>query len=394
MRIAPGSSLAELIERAATPTRFVLAAGTYELTGRPYRDPSCANCQDPAAGAEATLGLRVSGRGIEIVGPAQGKATIVTNAGYGILIESCDSCVVDGLAITGGRRDADGNASDAAIVVRNSTVTIRNSVIHDNIGDADVVRKTIVGIIGIAGREGADLVIERNRILRNSWDGIALYRGARAVVRDNVVDGVDKARGDQVGGGRGVGIGMTWDARGEIERNLVTRYWKGIGAFVASRARIRGNIVEDVITWGISLWDAEQGDAAARIEGNVVYRVGACGASITRRAACEGDLCATTGNAFLLTGLNPKYDPPDYYCRQEALARESVPEGYEISDNVFFLNREEGGRPGHEDVPREEFLRAIAPLAEALRPGWALSQSRFLREVSDLPVSLTDVTPP
>ena len=32
--------------------------------------------------------------------------------------------------------------------------------------------------IGIAGREGADIHVERCVIRRNSWDGIALYRGA------------------------------------------------------------------------------------------------------------------------------------------------------------------------------------------------------------------------
>ncbi|HET7711806.1 MAG TPA: right-handed parallel beta-helix repeat-containing protein, partial [Thermoanaerobaculia bacterium] len=269
-----------------------------------------------------------------------------------------------------------------------------NTTIRDNIGDPETVRKTIVGIIGITGREGADIVIERNRITRNSWDGIALYRGAQAVIRDNVIDGVDKARGDQVGGGRGVAIGMTWDARAVVERNLVTRYWKGIGAFVSARAEIRHNIVEDVITWGISLWDAGKGNAAAAIEGNAVYRAGACGASITREAPCEGDLCSAMNNAFVLTGLNAKYDPPDYYCRQEALAREAVPAGFQIAGNSFHLNREAEGKPGHEDVSREAFLTAVQPLVAELRQSPVLSRSRFLAEVDRLPENLAEVTPP
>lgn len=392
VRVAPGAPLVQLVERVSSPTRFVLAPGTYELAARPWRDPSCANCEDPNKGADATLALRVSGRGIEIAGTPD--ATIVTNAGYGILVEDCHGCAIEGVTVTGGRRDDDGNASDAAIVVRRSTVTIRNTSIRDNIGDAGTVRRTIVGIIGIAGREGADMVVEGNRITRNSWDGIALYRGARAVIRDNVIDGVDKARGDQVGGGRGVGIGMTWDARARVEGNLVTRYWKGIGAFVAAQAEIRFNVVEDVITWGISLWDAGKGDAAAAIENNAVYRVGACGASITRQAPCRGDLCSANNNAFVLTGLNPKYDPPDYYCRQEALAREAVPAGFEIAGNAFHLNREAGGRSGHEDLSRREFLRAIRPLAARLRHFPALARSRFLSEWDRLPEDLTEVTPP
>jgi hypothetical protein len=394
IQVRPGASLAELVERASSPTRFLLQPGTYELTARPYRDPSCANCEDPGKGAEATLGLRMSGRGIEIAATPGAAATIVTNAGYGILIEDCDGCAIEGIAVTGGRRDPDGQASDGAIVVRRSRASIRDSVIRDNIGHAETVRMTIVGIIGIVGREGADIVIERNRITRNSWDGIALYRGASAVIRDNVIDGVDKARGDQVGGGRGVAIGMTWDARAVVERNFVTRYWKGIGAFVSARAEIRHNIIEDVITWGISLWDAGKGDAAAAIENNAVYRAGACGASITRRAACERDLCSATNNAFVLTGLNPKYDPPDYYCRQEALAGEAVPAGFEIAGNAFHLNREAAGQPGHEDVPRAAFLRAVQPLVARLRQFPVLARSRFLAEIDRLPDSATAVTPP
>ena len=98
------------------------------------------------------------------------------------------------------------------------------------------------------------------------------------MIEDTIVDGVDAAGGTRWE--RGVGIGMTWNARASVRRNLVRNYWKGIGVFVDASAEISGNVVEDVLTWGIALWDAGKGRPSARIEKNVVYRTGACGAMI------------------------------------------------------------------------------------------------------------------
>ena len=41
---------------------------------------------------------------------------------------------------------------------------------------------------------------------------------ASARIEDNVIDGVDKAGGRVAGGGRGVGIGLTWNATASIRR--------------------------------------------------------------------------------------------------------------------------------------------------------------------------------
>ena len=75
----------------------------------------------------ATRGLRVSGRGIRLVAAVPGAATINTGAGYGLLFDGCDGCSLEGVVVTGGERDEDGRATDAAIVVRESTVVIRGS---------------------------------------------------------------------------------------------------------------------------------------------------------------------------------------------------------------------------------------------------------------------------
>src|SRR4030095_12328902 len=123
---------------------------------------------------------------------------------YGLLIEDCDSCLVEGVTITGGVRDPDGWATDAGILVRRATATIRAVRVRDLIGDSTVVDSTVVGIIGIAGREGRKFTVQGCEINRNSWDGIALFRGAEATIEDNLIDGVDRASGPNIGGGRGV----------------------------------------------------------------------------------------------------------------------------------------------------------------------------------------------
>ena len=375
----PGqSSLSRALDRIRGPARVELRPGHYYLSAFPYDDPSCGNCEDPATPVRATVGLRVAGRGIRIVGTSPDDVVIHTRSGYGILFDGCEECSLENVTVTDGIRDADGNATAAAVVVRESTVAIRRCHLRDNIGDPEVVRDVVVGIMGIAGREGSDIVVEGCRIIRNSWDGIALYRGARADIRDNIVDGVDRATGDTVGGGRGVGIGLTWDSRATVKGNLVMRYWKGIGIFVDARATIQENVIENVVTWGIAYWDAGRGRPTAEIQDNAIYDVGACGASLTRgddKGAAPGRF---TGNTIVRSGQNEKYDAPDYYCTQEGLAQMDVPQGFLVQDNLFFDNREAGGKPGRRDLPEDLFLARVRPLLRRLEGRPALIDSRFL----------------
>ncbi len=378
--VRPGADLQAVLERLPGPARVELRPGHYRLRNVPFEDPTCGNCENPSTRVAASRGLCVSGQGIRLVGASADSVTLHTNAGYGILFEDCRGCGLSGLTVTDGVRDRDGNATDAAIVVRSSSVVIEDCVLRDNIGDSAVVAQTVVGIIGVAGREGADFIVRHCHIKRNSWDGIALYRGARATIHDNVIDGIDKAAGAQIGGGRGVGIGLTWDAQAEVEGNLVTRYWKGIGIFVDAQAEVAENVVEDVLTWGIAYWDAGRGRPVATIHDNVVYRTGACGASLTREDESGAPPGSFSGNAVVLSGQNPRYDDPDLYCRQEALALERVPQGFVIGKNLFHANRESGDRAGRLDSPRREFLTAVAPLLERLKRRPALRASLFLRD--------------
>jgi hypothetical protein len=394
----PESTLPALLDSLSAlgrPARVVLLPGRHDLAPIAYSDPSCGNCDDPDSVVSATRGLRASGSGIEIVGVSAESVFIHTNAGYGILFDECRDCGLRGVTVTGGARDPDGRATDAAVVARESRVAIESCILRDNIGDMKTVHEVTVGIMGITGREGADLTVRDCQIVRNSWDGIALYHGARAVIENNVIDGVDKARGETIGGGRGVGIGLTWDSRATIEGNFVTRYWKGIGIFVDAQADVRRNVVEDVLTWGIAYWDAGRGAPVADIRENAIYGTGACGVSITREDQPEGekdssvagrDSSAETvpgafvGNALVMTGQNSKYDAPDYFCHQQAIAEEAVPEGFVIRDNLLYANREAGGTAGRHDLDADAFRSAVQRLVFVLSQHPALLGSNFLRD--------------
>jgi len=391
--VSPSDDLQALLDTLRGPATVELSPGDYHLEAVDYTDPACGNCQDPTEQVPATRGLRIQGAEIHLRGSAARETVIHTHAGYGVLFEGCENCSLRGITVTDGVRDPDGRATDAGVVVRDSGVTLADCIIRDNLGDSAVVHSVVVGIAGVAVREGADVTVEGCRIERNSWDGIAAYRGANLKALSNVVDGVDKASGAAMGGGRGVGIGLTWDARGFIEGNHVTRYWKGIGVFVDARAEITLNVVEDVLTWGIAYGGADEGHPIAWIHENVVFLTGACGVIVDRTAPYEADVPASgqdrstigldrggpgevRGNILVRTGQNERYDSGEPYCFQRPIARHNVPEDFRIVGNIVHDVRQPG------DVPQEptigeaemsalgrELLRVIAvrPMLAATR---------------------------
>lgn len=382
LRVVTVSNAAELQQIFASRVDSVdvrVQPGAYHLSPRLIVDSTCGNCENPDTPVQATAGLHLRGASIRLVGPADGSAILFTHAGYGLFFDGCADGHVENLTITGGERDTNGNATDAALVAKNSRVTILNNLITNNIGDSARVRTTIVGIMGICGRENSHLIISGNRIIRNSWDGIALYRGAEAVIENNVVDGVDMARGERIGGGRGVGIGVTWNGKATIRHNLVTRYWKGIGVFVDAVATVQENIVEDILTWGIAYWDADRGMPVGIIERNVIYKTGACGASITRSR--EGEAPGRfVGNIVVETAHNPKYDAPDYYCYQCALALHAVPRDFVIEGNLFYNNRRATPDLPDFDMTRDAFLKALLPRCPSLLAMEPLTTSQFAKD--------------
>ncbi len=360
------------------PARLVLGPGHHLLAPTAFTDSSCGNCEEANTAVPASFGIRLSGRGIRLTGADPDQTIIHTNAGYGVLFDGCDGCVLERVTVTSGQRDDDGRATSAAVVVRNGAVTLANCVLRDNIGDSVTVTKTVVGIAGVAGRENADITVRSCRIERNSWDGIALYRGARATIWDNVVDGVDKASGARVGGGRGVGIGLTWDAHALVEGNLVRRYWKGIGVFVDARAEVRENIVEDILTWGLAYWAAGEGMPSGRFEDNVVFETGACGAMISRDRVGD-DPGTFIGNVLVRTTQNPRYDSGEPYCTQRPIARAAVPSGFTMRDNLIHDVRQPGDAPLDAEVSRDALRRGAAELMSRLEQRPALRESFFFR---------------
>ena len=359
-----------------------LQPGDYYLSPTSTTDSTCGNCEETNQFVPATAGLEISGSYVRITGPEDRSAVIHTNAGYGIYFNHCKRGIIENLSVTGGIRDPDGNATDAAIVVKNSAVTIRNNHIYGNIGDSAIVVKNIVGVMGICGRENSDLTITDNEIIGNSWDGIALYRDATATIIGNLIDGVDKASSKVAGGGRGVAVGITWNARATIDGNLVKRYWKGIGIFVDANVTASNNIIEDILTWGIAYWDAERGKPVGIIENNIIYSPGACGVSITRSqpGPNPGHLI---GNVIVRTAQNPKYDAPDYYCNQCALSISSKPDNFRIDDNQFFNNRRATETLPDYDLSDSEFKKYAEDLRNRLLNSALFQQSDFVKFLAE-----------
>ena len=359
-----------------------LQPGDYYLSPTSITDSTCGNCEEPNQFVPATAGLEISGSYVRITGPEDRSAVIHTNAGYGIYFNHCKRGIIENLSVTGGIRDPDGNATDAAIVIKNSAVTIRNNHIYGNIGDSAIVVKNIVGVMGICGRENSDLTITDNEIIGNSWDGIALYRDASATIIGNLIDGVDKASSKVAGGGRGVAVGITWNARATIDGNLIKRYWKGIGIFVDANVTARNNIIEDILTWGIAYWDAERGKPVGIIENNIIYSTGACGVSITRTqpGLNPGHLI---GNVIVRTAQNPKYDAPDYYCNQCALSISSKPDNFRIDDNLFFNNRRATETLPDYDLSESEFKKYAEDLRNRLLNSALFQQSDFVKFLAE-----------
>jgi parallel beta-helix repeat protein len=250
------------INLAADGDTLVLGPRRYVADPRAYNETLCGNCQNHQTPVKATRGFVIDGKHLFLRGDKHGKTILETRAGYGLLILNSAGCVLENLVITGGKRDADGQATDGGIVVKGSTVTIRRCAVLDN---THFIDSTVVGIAGIALREGADARIQNCQIVNNSWDGIALYRGATAHITECAIDS-----------GRGAGIGVTWDAVAVCERNRISHYWKGIGAFGTATVVARANAVFDNLGWGI----IAAGSSTLIAENNVSARNGNCGIAI------------------------------------------------------------------------------------------------------------------
>jgi hypothetical protein len=205
------------------------------------------------------VGFIIRDKALVLVGSDKEETQLVTNAGYGVYFENSFGSALINLTVTGGDRDPDENATNGAVVIRNSRVVIDGCRLVNN-DDRDSA--TVVGIGGVIGREGADIVVRDCDIVNNGWDGMALYRGATALITDCLIST-----------GRGAGIGVTWDATCVAYRNEVTDYWKGIGSFGTAVLVARNNFVHDNLGWGL----IATGHSTADFVNNVVHHNGNCG---------------------------------------------------------------------------------------------------------------------
>jgi hypothetical protein len=259
LMIERGSDLQAAIDHASDGDTLVIGAKTFEAAPTEFTDSLCGNCSEHRTPVAASHGFLIKNKSLHLVGSDKRKTVLETNSGYGLFFLNSPNSSVGNLTITGGKRDPDGNATDAAIVVRNSRVRIHDlNIIHNDHRIANVV----VGIGGVFGREGAEMAIENCNIEGNGWDGIALYRGASAVVTDCTIKD-----------GRGAGIGVTWDASCIAFRNAISGYWKGIGAFGTAWVIARNNAVFDNLGWGI----IATGKSFMDIANNIVNHNGNCG---------------------------------------------------------------------------------------------------------------------
>ncbi len=259
---------------------IILKKGEYKAKQKSYTETVCGNCKNPLTTVEATVGFHIKGKSLIIKGESRDSTVLVTNAGYGVFFEESYGSVLSNITVTGGKRDPDGNATDAAIIGKHCRVTIENVAVSNNTHRVDSV---VVGIGGIFGREGAELLIFNNEIVNNGWDGIALYRGATAIIADNTIKQ-----------GRGAGVGVTWDASAIVYRNWISGYWKGIGAFGESRVVVKNNGVFDNLGWGI----VATGNTYLDVQNNVIFHNGNCGFAVwqeTARGILRNNIIAMNG---------------------------------------------------------------------------------------------------
>ena len=261
LTVERGSDLQAVIDHASDGDTLRLGAKTFEARPTRFVEPLCGNCAETQTDVAASYGFIVKDKGLVIIGADRRQTKLVTRAGYGLYLENANGTIIRNLTITGGVRTDDGNATDAAIVVRRSRVTIERVDVRDN-DDRSADSAVVVGIGGIFGREGAEMTIHNCTIVNGGWDGIALYRGATAYISDCLIKD-----------GRGVGIGVTWDAHCVAYRNEITGFWKGIGSFGTSTLIAANNLVHDNLGWGM----VGTGQSTLEATNNVIHHNGNCG---------------------------------------------------------------------------------------------------------------------
>lgn len=311
IEVRKGESLQTAIDISISGDTIKIGEGEFRALPELYNDDRCGNCNEQNISVKATRGFMIEAKSLVIIGAGPFQTKLITNAGYGVLFINSDGSSISNLTITGGIRDTSGNATDAGIVVKKSIVHVKNIHVKDNTDQASGV---VVGIAGIIGREESEVIVEKSIIRNNSWDGIALYRGAKALIIDNMLEQ-----------GRGVGIGVTWDANATIMRNSVSYYWKGIGTFGNAKAIVKNNSVYENFGWGIVI----TGSSSMDVANNVVIRNGNCGIAVWDSTSS----CKIYNNAIVDNGWRD-----EWVCPQVGFWMKGNPANVEFSYNNLWNN--------------------------------------------------------
>ncbi len=360
----PFRALQDALDAAADGDTIAIADGRHVATPVAIVDPTCGNCADEDFRGDipATAGFGVRGKGLHLVGASREGTVLVTGAGYGLLFEDAGTSSVETLTVTGGLRDADGRATDGGVVARRTTLTLRAV---DVVGNDDLYQgepDPVVGVAGVVGREGADLTIDDCRIEDNSWDGIALYRGDPAVPSSGpraLVTGTTVGCDSQCVSprGRGVGIGVTWDAEATVIGCRIHDQWKGVGAFGTSRVVLTNSIIEDQVGWGV----IATGESVMEVTNNVIARNGTTGL-----AAWDPNASGRFANN-VVTGNGWSAD--EWVGKRTGVWMNSA--GVELAYNDVWDNAPEdvctGGIPGAEPCLAVDFLEDGTNLSEPPR---------------------------
>lgn len=253
------STLQNAIDACRDNDTLWLEAGVYFSVPQEIIENLCGNCSEHQTEVNASTGFVIKDKAVTIIGRGKDSTILITRAGYGVYFENAGQSTLHNLKVSGGRRDVNGDATDAAVVVRNSNVNITECSLSDNDHRIDSV---VVGIGGVFGREGAEISISNSEIINNGWDGMALYRGGSAIIKDCIINK-----------GRGAGIGVTWDSHCLVMRNQISEFWKGIGSFGTSTVIAHNNLVYDNLGWGI----IGTGESYMDATNNVVFHNGNCG---------------------------------------------------------------------------------------------------------------------
>ena len=309
----PFRDLQYAIDFAEDGDKILIMPGVYEAHPDSYPEELCGNCETHKTYVKASRGFWIKDKALELVGSGADSTILITKAGYGVLFDHSRGSLITNLKITGGVRDPDGNATDAGVVAKFSTVTVKEVRIT---GNTHQVEDVVVGIGGVFGRENSEIFIMDNIIENNGWDGIALYRGANAYISDNLICE-----------GRGAGIGITWDATAIVYRNQISEYWKGIGTFGDSKAVVRNNAVYDNLGWGIII----TGNSFMEASNNAITRNGNCGFA---------PWSETARGTFINNIVTENGWRKEWVCPCVGIWMYGLPQNFVISHNNVWGNKE------------------------------------------------------